>query len=85
MVLAPVLALHRKRGRPSKADILRMELDSRRLEELRMADHAAPLIRRLYVVAEEIGPACWQTVAALDALHRSHARRWRRDGEDDAA
>lgn len=74
-----------KRGRPTIADVLRIELDSRRVEERRMARDAAPLVSRMYLVAHEMGPATWQVVAALDHLLTRHARRWTPDQDGGAA
>lgn len=62
-------------------DEARMELAARRREEQAFAAAAGPLLRRLELMAREIGPAAWQTVAALASLHERHGRRWA-DGGD---
>ena len=66
----------RRVGRPSLADDLALELVARRAEEQEMDRQAAPLIRRLHAVAHDYSPEAEQTVAALEYLHRRHARRW---------
>lgn len=79
---APALAvLPVRRGRPSRADVLQMELDSRRVEERRHAREMAPLVRRLELVAHAVGPEAWQTVAAVSRLAQRHARRWEPEPE----
>lgn len=86
---AALTARPRPVGRPSNRDLVervrtledalidaRMELDSRRFEERRMAREAGPLIARLHLIAHEHGPVAFQTVAALDVLLTRHGRRW---------
>lgn len=76
--------LRSRRGRPSAAMDLRMELDSRTLEERRYAREQQPLIERLYMVAREFGPQAHSTVAHLDALANRHRRRWEPQSDDAA-
>lgn len=78
-VLAEVIPLRPKRGRPSKADEASLELAMRRSEEQAAAVVVAPLLRRMELVAHEFGPAAWQTYAALAQWHRRHAARWAED------
>lgn len=74
-----------KRGRPTKADELQIELDSRRLEERRFARDAEPLLRRLSFLAVELGPASLATVNHLSYLHSRHRQRWTSEPDGDAA
>lgn len=83
--LAPVIPLRPRRGRPSRADELAMELAARRAEELGAAGAVGPILRRMELVAHEFGPAAWQTYAALATWHRRHAARWADDDERGAA
>lgn len=75
MVAEPI-PFRPKRGRPSRADELQLEMDSRRLEERRMAVEVRPLLARLYLVAHEVGPAAHSTVVQLDQHLTRHERRW---------
>jgi hypothetical protein len=72
----------RPKGRPSKADELRLEFAARMTEEQRMAESIAPLVRRLRLMAD--GPVALATVTAIDAALTRHARRWTADGGDAA-
>lgn len=76
---APVsLDAHRSR----KADVrteavdLRMELDARKTEALRLVVSAQPYIHRLEMVAREIGPEAMQTVYGLGYLIARYGRQW---------
>lgn len=81
-MVAEVIPLEpRRRGRPSAAadaEEARMELDSRTLEERRMARDLAPIIRRLEFGIIELGggPRWMAEVHRLDYELRRHARRW---------
>lgn len=75
--LATVIPIDRpRRGRPSIADDLRLELSARRQEELDAAGSVEPLLRRLELVAHEYGPAAWQLASGLAYWHDRHRRRW---------
>lgn len=78
-VLADVIPLRPKRGRPSKADEASLELAMRRSEEQAASEAVGPLLRRMELVAHEFGPTAWQTYAALAQWHRRHAARWAED------
>lgn len=85
-VLAPVIPLKKRGGgRPSKASVLQIELDSRTLEERRFARDAEPLLRRLAFAALELGPAAEATVQHLNYLHDRHRRRWTFEPDPEAA
>jgi len=73
-----------KRGRPSIADELRLELESRAFEELSFHAQAEPLLRRLEVVARASGPVTFKAIAALMHLHERHGRRWLPEMDDAA-
>lgn len=76
--------LRARRGRPTREMDLRMELDSRTLEERRYSREQQPLIERLYMVAREFGPSAYATVSHLDALASRHRRRWEPQSDDAA-
>lgn len=83
---APVIDFPKaKRGRPSKADELQLELSARQLEERRFAREAEPLLRRLSFLAIELGPASLATVQHLAYLHDRHRRRWTHEQDGDGA
>ncbi len=71
-----------RRGRPSAADDAALDMAFHVSEEQEQAATARPLIGRLYVIAQDYGPAAMQTVRALDHWHVRHARRW---GPEEAA
>ena len=81
----PAVLPFRKRGRPSKADELRIELDSLTVEERRFARESAPLLRRIAVVCMAMGVHAYGSYRDLARLHERHSRRWETGPEDRAA
>lgn len=57
------------------------ELAMRRSEEQAASEAAAPLLRRMELVAHEVGPVAWQVYAAIAAWHRRHGARWSDEDE----
>lgn len=86
-MVADVIQLPKKHagGRPSRADDLQLEIDSRTVEERRFARDAAPLLRRLAFAAVELGPTTLATVNHLSYLHERHLRRWSAEDPESAA
>lgn len=85
-MVAEVIPLRKHAGgRPSKADDLQIELDSRTVEERRFAREAEPLLRRLAFLSVELGPASMATVNHLAYLHQRHRQRWTHEDEGTAA
>lgn len=73
-----------RRAADARSDNLAMELDSRRLEERRMAAEVRPLLARLYLITHDVGPMAHSTVAQLDHHLTRHARRWQTTGPEAA-
>lgn len=85
LAVSNVIPFHAKRGRPSKEDEATLELAMRRSEEQAASEAAGPLLRRMELVAHEVGPVAWQVYAALAQWHCRHARRWADETPEPAA
>lgn len=82
--LAEVRKQRKADHRTEVAD-LRMELEARRSEAIRLVIDAQPLLSRLELIAHEVGPVAFQHVAALRGLLARHAARWEPEPDDDGA
>jgi hypothetical protein len=78
------LSEYRHRRETLRETNQRMELQARRDETLALLDDVAPHLRRLYLVAQEVGPSAMHSVAVIDHRLRRLRAQWDDSGNDAA-